>query len=289
MNDKTKLTDPIRGLSSLIRPHFTEGLLLQDDDLTQGVTYTRALSRLMFRTLFGCGVLCGLKVSPPTLDKCGNLTVGVAKGVALDCVGDPVEVPAPQTLIIDCKAEIEDRLWVGLRKIEKCCAPRTAICSPDEDEPASVCTRERDGYEIAVFAERPKCACDCPSLVQTGQSTPAAAPAAAVPAKEAAKASTSPAKKGEKLKPADAKDEGTEHCLCATREDDCYKKHYDGECACDCCECEWIILAAAWLTKEKIDGKEVDVWKVTHSVRRFVRPVLMRDPLVELDNKPTSA
>src|SRR4051812_8617651 len=115
MNDKLKLGECKGGLGNLVRPHFSEGLLLQDDDLTTGVNYTRDLSRLMFRTLFGCGVLCGLRVKEPTFD-CGKLKVEVARGVALDCVGDPVEVPKPQTVEVDtCRFKVGSELWIGLK------------------------------------------------------------------------------------------------------------------------------------------------------------------------------
>ena len=50
------------GRGSLVRPRFTPGLLLLDEDLTAEVDYTRELSRLLFRNLSGCGVVCGLTV-----------------------------------------------------------------------------------------------------------------------------------------------------------------------------------------------------------------------------------
>jgi hypothetical protein len=272
MNDSLKLGDCKHGLSSLIRPHFTEGLLLQDDDLTAGVTYTRALSRMMFRTMLGCGVLCGLRVKPPTLE-CGKLKIDVEKGIAIDCLGDPVELSRAVTIDIDeCTETIEDELWIGLRQKEKCCAPRTAACSPDEDEPASVCTRERDGFELCVFSKRPPCACGCAALAPASTDVtvtpPPPAPVPPTPGLGSpAAASTEPAPE---TRPAP-----NTPCLCnqRTAKGACYHEHYQGECPCDCCECEWIVLAKATRDAE---GE----WDVDHSVRRFVRPVLMRDPLV---------
>lgn len=68
-------------------------------------------------------------------------------------------------------------------------------------------------------------------------------------------------------------------CACGCDPDkDCYSDHNAGRCACtgadsdDCsCGCHCIILAA--LSKPK-EGKE---WTPDHSVRRFIRPVLMHD------------
>ena len=79
----------------LERPRYSPGLILEDSDLTAAVDYTRALNRLLFRSLFGCGVVCGLTVSIGT--DCG-LQVTVAPGLALDGCGDPLHLAGPVTL-----------------------------------------------------------------------------------------------------------------------------------------------------------------------------------------------
>jgi hypothetical protein len=265
MIDRTKVGTCAHGDSSLVRPHFSEGLLLQDDDLTAGVTYTRALSRLMFRTLFGCGVLCGLRVSPPRLE-CGVMKIDVAGGVGLSCLGDPVEVIKSQTVAVDtCKVEVGQELWIAMRGTEKCCAPRTAICG-DEDNPSPSCTRERDGFEICAFSSRPECSCGCAPLAPPPPPDDGEQPDVIL---SELPSTTMPAEE-----PALDPDEPC-HCNKRTGVNACYGKFYRGECPCGCCECEWIILAVA-----KREG-DTDNWKVDHSVRRFVRPVLMRDWVVE--------
>lgn len=284
MKDSLKLGDCKLGLTSLIRPHFTEGLLLQDDDLTAGVTYTRALSRMMFRTLFGCGVLCGLRVNPPRLE-CGKLKIDVEKGMAIDCLGDPVELARAVTVEIDvCKDTVESELWIGLRQKERCCAPRSAVCSPDDDEPASVCTRERDGYELCAFSKRPPCACGCAALAPLAVQptvgptvTAAPAPVGAAPTPAAATPTAALNVVAPTEPPPEPRPDPNRPCLCNQRTGPgaCYEKHYAGECPCECCECEWIVLAKAHLNATSGE------WDVDHSVRRFVRPVLMRDPLAE--------
>ena len=42
-----------KGTSSLVRPRFEPGMLLQHDDLELMSSYTRELNRLMFRSMFG--------------------------------------------------------------------------------------------------------------------------------------------------------------------------------------------------------------------------------------------
>jgi hypothetical protein len=281
MTDNIKLTKPVRSHSSLVRPKYSAGLLLQDDDLTAGVSYTRNLSRLMFRTLFGCGVLCGLRVGIPEDDPCGGLRVPVAKGVALSCAGDPIEVPADQTVQVDsCGNPVPGTLWFAVRHIETCCVPRTAQCPPDDDEPPSTCTRERDGFEISVFECRPCSGCGCPKLVPretTSTSNTDGNTDGNTDATATGSGNCPPEQAPEPLS-----SETQDPCLCNLRTGTygtnqelsaCMHAHYQGECPCDCCDCEWIVLAVA--TRDAEHG-----WSVDHSVRRFVRPVLMRDPVV---------
>ncbi len=292
MNDISKLAKPVRKLTSLVRPKYSPGLLLQDDDLTTGIDYTRHLSRMMFRTLFGCGVMCGLVVDKPVL-KCGKLTIDVGKGMALSCAGDPIEVPATQEITLDpCGEQVPDTLWIAVKHIETCCVPRAAQCPPDEDEPPTACTRDYDGFELRVFAERPPCSCGCRLLAEATPQLSAVVPGKQAAGKTRAKgaranavASAAQPAEAEETEPAPTADDP---CLCnlrtaaatATTMAACYFPFYDGQCLCDCCDCDWIILAVATLQSEQ--------WSVDHSVRRFVRPVLMRDPQVAKERAPSS-
>jgi hypothetical protein len=312
MNDNSKLANPIRNFTGLVRPKYSPGLLLQDDDLTAAVSYTRNLSRLMFRTLFGCGVLCGLEVDTPQKDNCGKLVVDIDKGVALSCAGDPIEVPKSQIKIDTCENDLPCFLWFAVRHVESGCGPRVAQCSPDDDEQPPACTRERDGYELRVFPERPPCSCGCKKL---GPAPPPPAPPAPTPTppppdpvllsvtrgKESKSSKASERRQSRLEAEADDKTQSTasaitaadsntecvdpetpetrtdDPCLCnqRTAEGACYEEHYQGKCPCDCCDCDWVILAVA--ARQDLEGMN---WTVDHSVRRFVRPVLMRDPLV---------
>lgn len=227
--------------STLVRPRFAPGMLLQHDDLEQLGTYTRELSRMLFRSFFGCGVVCGLKVTME--ETCGKLCVSVEQGLALTCEGGPIYVPAKTTFSVDENCELDEtELWVVLCGTSKCCAPRTASCPTDEDESSSVCTRERDWFEIKIVNQKPECVCGCETL------TPEI----------------------------EAQDDEGDRCKCVDSTHDCYKDHYLGKCGCDCEDCggncgDCILLA-------RID-KVGEEWIPEHRVRRFIRPVLMRDPL----------
>lgn len=234
--------------STLVRAVFEPGMLLQHEDLEQLNAYTRDLSRLLFRSFFGCGVVCGLVVKPYK-DPCGKWYVGVGSGLALDCNGDPIYVPKDQQLPIDekCEQNIDGPLWVLLCGSVKCCGPRTSMCSPDDEDPKSVCTRERDCFEIRIVKEEPKCACGWPD------------------------AGTDPN---------DPYVQEDTDCDCVNPKLHCYVDHYDGKCKCTdqeccCCGCDCILLARL----EDNDG----TWSADHRVRRFIRPVLMRDPQVKIE------
>jgi|GEM_PF-966240 len=247
MSANANIVDLIKGTSTLVRPRFSPGLLLRDDDLRVGVDYTRELSRLLFRSLFGCGVVCGLQVRPEVV--CDKLKINVDDGVAMNCLGDPIHVPDPVSITVDpsCGKNIPPEIWVTLCHTEKCCAPRSSVCSCDDDDGSSVCTREYDGFEIRLVKELKKdCACAC----------------------------------AEKDLPKDQKKlpDETSDCWCVDPCDPCYQPHYSGTCECGCCDGDCVVLAVL----KKVDAG----WTVNHSVRRFARPVLMRDPVVYLEQYP---
>jgi hypothetical protein len=236
-----------KGVSTLSRARFGPGMLLQHDDLEQLSVYTRELNRLMFRSLFGCGVVCGLVVKPQTKGE-SILTVTVTSGLALDCQGDPIHVPQEQTITVDlqCVADVKDEIWVVVCGTVKCCAPRASMCASDDDETTSACTREWDAFEIRLMRSAPK-GCGC-------------------------------VKPDKKNPPPD------DPCWCVNPQNECYRNHYAGEC--ECCEgCgagDCVVLAR--LVKAKA-GREPG-WTAAHEVRRFVRPVLMRDRQAWTEQQP---
>lgn len=234
-----------KGMSTLVRPSFGPGMLLQHEDLEQLNVYTRELNRLMFRSLFGCGVVCGLVVT--TEQKCGQGRITVGAGLALTCDGDPIYVPKEQSVAVDekCDPNLKTPLWVILCGTVKCCAPRTSMCPSDDEETTSVCTREREGWEIRVVSEEPKCVCRCKPDVVFKESS----------------------------------------CKCVDPALACYKDHYDGKCSCECHDCSGSCCDCVLLAKLERPDKAKPDWIADHRVRRFVRPVLMRDPQVEIEQK----
>jgi hypothetical protein len=161
----------------LERPRYSPGLILEDSDLGSAVDYTQALSRLLFRNLFGCGVICGLTVK---IDLDCGLNVTVAPGLALDGCGDPLQLPAPVTIAFDKRKADEiskagSIFWVTLCGKEKLCQPRALVCEADDYDGVTQATRIRSLSEVSISFEEPKCVCGAP------KAQPGAAPAQLAP------------------------------------------------------------------------------------------------------------
>lgn len=239
----------------LERPRYSPGLILEDSDLTSAVDYTQTLNRLLFRNLFGCGVICGLTVS--VKKECG-LEITVAPGLALDGCGDPVEVPKPLTITLDPneveRLESQERpasegerakFWVVLCGKEKMCAPRSLVCESDELDGVTQPTRIRALAEVSLAFVRPECVCDCGPQEQ-------------------------PAVHNANMPPPEV-------------EVDCHRDHETRvECVPDCgcgtaCACGCCVLLAS--VEFGTGPTRQSAWIVAHrGVRRFIRPKLLPDP-----------
>jgi hypothetical protein len=260
MNNQDKNITTKCGLSSLEWPQFNPGQLLDDDDMNAGVTYTRNLTQLLFRSLFGCGVICGLQVQPQWACEKTKWSITVTKGLALDCMGDAIELPADVTIVYgpDCRA-LPPALWVTICYLKKCCRPKDVACSQDDDTQPKP-TRVRSGYEIRLYEKLPTCACHC----ATGDDNTTPAPpdpccADATPPAPAA-AATPP--------------EGATSIVTVC---ECYKPHFEGECECGC-NCECVILGKITVPTMQADGTEIapkdQVPMTDTKMVRRIRPIL---------------
>ncbi|HMN44652.1 MAG TPA: hypothetical protein PKE27_08775 [Povalibacter sp.] len=273
MNTK-KLLAHKDGVATLVRPLYAPGLLLEDTDLTTAVDYTRNALQLAMRSLFGCGVICGLEISGKYICERRQVQIIVSAGVALDCSGNLIHVPKDVTLLYDPKCDtMKPELWVEVCYSTCESKPGSTACS-EEDSLTTVNRRSRDAYAIRVWESRPKCACACPSQdtrnpdpdpndccggvtvtttvetsccgqEQTATTTTTTAPPASAPV-------------------------GTQQQqqiplpVCA-----CYEDHNNGKCGCDCGG-DCVLLGVL-----KIPSDQSEQWQADRTARRFVRPMLL--------------
>jgi hypothetical protein len=225
--------------NDLVRPRYAPGLVLEDTDLTAAVDYMRTLTRLLLRSLIGCGVVCGLRV---TVKTDGELAVTVDPGLALDGCGDPIQLVKPVTVTLPRTdgvlaergaagtAPAPRELWVVLCGGEQSYAKRELVIDADDLDGAAELTRIRGTAQVAVLFKRPKCL--CAYVAPAADEGPAAAGAS-----------------GDYIP--------------------------DGGCDCGCC----VLLARLeWPDSAK-------EWRAVHEgERRFLRPMLGRDPLKDRES-----
>ena len=263
----------------LERPRYSPGLILEDSDLTSAVDYTRELNRLLFRSLFGCGVICGLTVG---IDYDCGLRVTVAPGLGLDGCGDPLHLTGPVTLELGRREgvlpaqgvqgppERTKNFWVIACAGEKQCAPRALVCDTDDLDGLRQPTRTRASVDISISFDPPNCGCMCRPL----------SPMTDEERERFAK---------HLLEPQDGGDGEEER----PPEHDCHQAHREepgctpdcgcgSACSCGCC------IVLAWVHWFEPEGDiTLGGWGVLHNgVRRFVRPALLPDPMRFRDARP---
>lgn len=251
------------GWSGLERPRFSAGLLLEADDLNASVDYTHDVIRLMFRSLFGCGIVCGLNVDAKLSCNNQRVTITISAGLALDGLGNPIHLPRSVSLVYEANCKpLPEQLWVSVCYLEKCSRPKGTSCSSD-DEGQLVQTRSAQGFVVKLSAAPLECGCACktsstvvpPSQTdgccQDGEkSTDPAASSGDVPSAPSTEPAVSPA--------------------CA-----CYDDHNAGVCDCDCaCPCVVVGIVQP-LSLAGSDGREKDdANAIDRAPRRQIRPVL---------------
>lgn len=123
------------------RPNYFCGHLLSDEDLRLEQRYAREKRKLYHRTLDGCGIVCGLRL---TCDPNCDGAIRVGEGFAIDDCGNDLVVCASQRL--DVIALLREKGWL----LEE---PRPDPCKPDEEPPD--CRVKQCFYVTACYHEEP--------------------------------------------------------------------------------------------------------------------------------------
>lgn len=276
--------NPVMGV--LTRPRYSPGLILEDADLTAAVDYTRELNRLLFRSLFGCGVICGFQIG---LRKDCGLEVLVSPGLGLDGCGDPLQLVQQASIQLgrkdgvlpaepDGPPERVRDFWVIACAAEKNCQPRALVCDSDELDGSTQATRTRLAVEVSVSFEPPQCVCGCGKFDPRADSRTLAL--------QAEELMQDHGRGGRAL-------EDRRH-YCGNDPHHCHEAHYtNADCPADCgcgtaCSCGCCILLGWVHWYEPDNDGERPGWRVLQrGVRRFIRPCLIDDPIIESwDDEP---
>jgi hypothetical protein len=273
----TQLKNSLKIPGSLVRPKFAPGIMLLDEDLTAAVEYPRALTRLLFRSLFGCGVVCGFEVA--AAPDCGDLKITVKPGVALDGHGDPIEVCSDQIVGWPCEEKVREKgVWLVIcRSGERSCVQRDVACPGDDGGKSSVPTRTTDCFEIKLLDGPDSHACGCtPAEHSPGAVSPAPRDAPAGVAAQPGPATPPVVPAADQTKIATGGVPNLNEILNRAEYWNCHREHYCGVCNCGCCGDDCVVLAKL-VYKSPADGQPA-AWTPDYSARRFIRPMLAPDP-----------
>ena len=106
---------PMTQFQRFDRTRFFAGRVLGADDLQAEQDYLRGKSRLHNRCLHGWGVVTGLGVSIEQ-----GTTLHISPGLALDCAGNELVLPAPEQMLL---SGVAGRHYVALEYVEVDVAP----------------------------------------------------------------------------------------------------------------------------------------------------------------------
>lgn len=144
------------------RNTYFNGKLLTERDFADEQAYLVGKDRLHNRFLHGMGTVCGLAITAHPNEACRSRFVVLEPGLALDCCGRELVVPARtaldiQTLIADQGLTVDpnggDDLFVGLR-YKECGDERVPVILPDCGcaEGDTAWNRILEGVEVVLHA-----------------------------------------------------------------------------------------------------------------------------------------
>jgi hypothetical protein len=142
------------GLESTI---FHDGMVVTADDLETAARYPVSLLQSVLRSYFGCGVVCGLELTPVTKPMAEYpWVVRVACGLALDCQGFPIELTCPVELDFTpdpcAPGDLPSEVFIALRRITSS-EPTNEPCHCSEHQTDDDCSRVRDRALVKAFTK----------------------------------------------------------------------------------------------------------------------------------------
>lgn len=223
--------------TNILSTKFTDGMVVEESDLTTAQQYPVDLMSTLFKAYFGCGIVCGFNVTmhpEPSGRTDKTKCIKVHPGTAIDCHGYPFRLceevimkfepkPCPEssepvTIYIAARRKQEGEQ--GREISDDKCSSGKPKCKP---------SRLRDMVVVKSFSEN-----ELPdNLCRITADHPA--------------------------DPGDINNESSGHSTAC----ECMK-----ECPCDCCGKSWVLLARI----EYIET-ECSVRCIDKSTRRYVKPI----------------
>ena len=147
--------DANHGVAPMERLRWFTGRFLPAGDLTDEQNYHVGRHRLHNRLFHGTGTVCGLGVHPNDRPDCAHEWIWVDAGIAVDCLGREIVVPARKAVRWEKSAETCDGDEVAVlcvRYSECLIEPVPAIVGDCCDGKTMEASRVREGWEPEVHA-----------------------------------------------------------------------------------------------------------------------------------------
>jgi hypothetical protein len=170
MRQSTKTRFSSRASTEAVK--FTDGMLVTAEDLTAAMNYPLSVAQVLWRSFFGCGIVCGLELADTTYaGRTGDyddarevecppersFVIRVNPGVALGCDGYPIELCESVKLDLSpdrcaCPIEGETVKFIAIRRTTAQETPRADCgCGGGGADPALQCSRTRDLVLVQAF------------------------------------------------------------------------------------------------------------------------------------------
>ena len=260
----------ITGDSSLVLPATAPACCWRTTTSPRPSRTTQSMIRLLFRSLFGCGVICGLDVKAEVSCNGTRVDATIGRGVALDCMGNPIEVTKSTQIAYNCVCDpVPEWLWVVLCYRESCCRPKDVSCTADDDGQI-VQTRVKEGYEVRLYSTSRSARARVKSPPRARRN--GRAPAATTRMTMRTSRRRPPLRRRRlsllqsRRKPSSARWTGPQYDETSPSGQprqprlpevcDCYEDHLEGKCDCDCC-CPCVLIGKIHTTVTP-DGDDVD-------------------------------
>ncbi len=149
--------------TNLVTPVFADGMVVTADDLNAASAHPADLMRTLVRAAFGCGIVCGLRVTlNPDNDEArgpdaNSLQIRLHPGTALDCVGNPLQICEDIVFDFkrdpcDCKPSTPEEVFIAVAR----CVVEEPAESDDCTDPcadtSATGSRRRDYVRVRAFS-----------------------------------------------------------------------------------------------------------------------------------------
>ncbi|MEE8056673.1 MAG: hypothetical protein V3T17_02375 [Pseudomonadales bacterium] len=270
--------------SSVQSTVYSDGMVVNSEDLNTAQQYPLALMQIFMRAYFGCGVVCGFDVTLVGDPLSHNYCLRVEPGVAMDCLGYPMQLCEPSVINLTPEScdpcnpldyqNLPTDVLIAIRRSTVEQSPRNDGNHCDTQGKAQCnYSRAREVLVIKVFSAEAPPHCLCRSTLVTGAeddgTSGADTDSSDTSGTDAAASGVGRSNEEIALNTSHKISTGISTGLrqSNTAQDPCECLKECGEChCCDCCDESWVLLASVKVTQDGLTD-------LNTAVRKYIKPI----------------